>query len=157
MVRQSKGKRIKRAAGVLLGVTILFGGSLTVCAYEDTRVIEDVELSFVEESKDRQPQWDFVKDENIDENIQAVEGEALKFSEFVSEDGTSYDLSELQNGGMAKAGCIHEYESGYLKNHQKYADGSCDTVYYKADMCHKCGRVIMKGYSHSEAWAQCPH
>ncbi len=157
MVRESKGKRFKRAAGVLLGVSILFGGSLTVCAYEDTRVIRDVDQSFVEDSEERQSHWDFVKDENADEDIQVAEGEALEFSEFEAEDGTCYDLSEMQNGGMERAGCIHDFESGYLKNHQKYSDGSCDTVYYKADMCYKCGYVILKGYSHKEIWAQCPH
>lgn len=157
MVRESKGKRFKRAAGVLLGVSILFGGSLTVCAYEDTRVIEDVDQTFVEASIGKQSQWDFVKDESVDENIQAAESETLEFSEFVAEDGTCYDISELQNNGMARAGCIHAYESGYLKNHEKNADGSCVTLYYKADMCYKCGRVILKGYSHTESWAQCPH
>lgn len=153
MVRQSKGKRIKRAAGVLLGVTILFGGSLTVCAYEDTRVIKDVEQSFMEDSEERQSQWDFVKKEST----QAADDEALEFSEFEAEDGTCYDLSEMQNGGMERAGCIHAFESGYLKNHQKYADGSCDTVYYNADMCYKCGYIILKGYSHTETSTKCIH
>lgn len=153
MVRVGNKKRVKRVTGMLLGAAILFGGSLTVCAYEDTRVIKEVDQSFVEDSKDRQSQWDFVKDENI----QAVEGEALNFSEFVAEDGTCYDLSEMQNGGMERAGCFHAYESGYLKNHQKYADGSCDTVYYKADMCYKCGQVVLKGYSHTETSTKCTH
>lgn len=157
MVRESKGKRVRRAAGVLLGVSILFGGSLTVCAYEDTRVIEDAEQSFMEISIDKQSQWDFVQDENTDTNTQMAEGDALVFSEFEAEDGTCYDLSELQNGGMERAGCFHEYESGYLKNHEKNADGSCVTLYYKADMCHKCGRVIMKGYDRTETWTKCPH
>lgn len=153
MVRQSKGKRVRRAAGVLLGVTILFGGSLTVCAYEDTRVIRDVDQSFMEDSEERQSQWDFVKKEST----QAADDEALEFSEFEAEDGTCYDLSEMQNGGMERAGCIHAFESGYLKNHQKYADGSCDTVYYNADMCYKCGYIILKGYSHTETSTKCIH
>lgn len=153
MVRESKGKRFKRVAGVLLGVSILFGGSLTVCAYEDTRVIRDVDQSDIENAKNMQSQWEFV----TDEEVQAVEEDMQYVKEFVADDGTCYDLSKTQNGGMERAGCIHAFESGYIKMHEKYADGSCKTDYHKADMCYKCGYVIMKGYSHTETSTKCMH
>lgn len=153
MVRESKGKRFKRVAGVLLGVSILFGGSLTVCAYEDTRTIKDVDQSFMETSKDKQSQWDFI----LDDDLQVIVDETIDFTDFVAEDGTCYDISETQNGGMERAGCIHAFESGYLRNHEKNSDGSCVTIYYKADMCYKCGYVIMKGYSHTETSTKCMH
>lgn len=153
MVRVGNKKRVKRVTGMLLGAAILFGGSLTVCAYEDTRVIKDVDQSIIETAKDTQSQWEFVKDEEA----QAA-GEATQYAtEFVADDGTCYDLSETQNGGMERAGCFHEFESGYIKIHEKNADGSCKTDYHKAEMCYKCGYVIMKGYSHTESWTKCPH
>lgn len=148
---RKKWRRVKRAASLLMGLTILFGGSLTVCAYEDSRVISDVEQSFMETSKDVHSQWDFVEDED------AVEGETLDFEEFVADDGSCYDLSGMQNSGKERLGCIHDYKSGYLKSHYKFEDGSCETIYYKADLCYKCGHVVMKGYDRTETSTRCTH
>lgn len=144
---RKKWRRVKRAASLLMGLTILFGGSLTVCAYEDSRVIRGADQSFMETSSNGQFQWDFVEDEDIQ----------IVVEEFVADDGTRYDLSEMQNSGMERAGCIHAYKSGYLKHHEKFSNGGCETIYYKADLCYKCGEVILKGYSHTETWAECPH
>lgn len=150
---RKRWRRVKRTASLLMGLTILFGGSLTVCAYEDSRVISDVERSFMERSSDEQFQWDFVEYKDT----QVIEEETLEFEEFEADDGSCYKLSEMQNSGMERAGCIHAYKSGYLKHHEKFSDGSCETIYYKADLCYKCGHVIMKGYDSTETWTKCPH
>lgn len=150
---RKRWRRVKRTASLLMGLTILFGGSLTVCAYEDSRVISDVEQSLMETSKEKQVQWNFIKDEEIE----VPEEKSLDFTDFVADDGTCYDLSELQGNGMERAGCIHAYDSGYMRIHIKNDDGSCKTDYYKADLCYKCGHVVMKGYSHTETSTKCMH
>lgn len=77
--------------------------------------------------------------------------------EFLGDDGISYNLSELQNGGTERAGCIHSYVKGYVTYHYKYSSGGCKIDYYSADVCERCGEVIMKDYSHTVTSTKCTH
>lgn len=149
MLRSRKSKKIERVVSLLLGAVILFEGSLTVCAYENPRVIRDADAAVFEQVQDT---WGFGTEE-----IQFSEEEVLDFTEFVGEDGRVYNLSELRNDKVERAGCIHSFVSGYFTVHHKNSDGSCKTDYYKAEMCEKCGEIRMKEYSHTVTSTKCTH
>lgn len=151
MFDNGKKKRIERTVSWLLGVIILFAGSLTVCAYENPQVIRG-EANFIKIYPDEKNTKIFVAEE-----IQYSEEKILDFVKFVGEDGICYDLTGMQNSNMERAGCVHSYVSGYAKDHHKYSDGSCKTDYYYADRCSKCGRLEIKGYSHTETSTKCTH
>ena len=153
MLKVEKKKRIEKMFSLLLGVMILFGGSLTVCAYENPQVIRDIDKPVIDVSKDTQIMVDFVDTEEIRFTAEHI----LTKAEFVGDDGVCYDLSEMQNSAGARAGCIHSYESGYCKVHYKYSDGTCKTDYYTADKCKKCNEIVMKDYSHTETSTKCTH
>lgn len=151
MLNSGKRSRIEKAASLLLGVVILFGGSLTVCAYENPQVVRG-EADFVLMSMDEEITKAFVMEE-----ISYSEETVLDYQQFIGEDGMSYDLTELPNGSIERAGCIHSFVRGYVTAHQKYSDGSCKTDYYYAERCEKCGEVRSKGYSHTETSTKCTH
>lgn len=152
ILKVTNRKKWKEAASLLLGTVILFGGSLTVCAYEGPQVIRGEDQAFFAAFSDKQDTMEFVAEE-----IRYSEEEVLDFTEFVGDDGTSYNLSELQNSNMERAGCTHSYVSGYRKEHHKNSDGSCKTDYYYANRCSKCGALEIKGYSHTETSTKCTH
>lgn len=149
MLRSRKSKKIERVASLLLGAVILFGGSLTVCAYENPQVVRDADAAVFEQMQDA---WGFSSEE-----IQFSEEEALDFMEFLGEDGISYNLPELPNNSIERAGCIHSFVSGYVTIHHKNTDGSCKTDYYRAERCEICGEVRMKEYSHTVTSTKCTH
>lgn len=151
MLNSGKRSRIEKAASLLLGAVILFGGSLTVCAYENPQVVRG-EADFVMISTDEEITKTFVMEE-----ISYSEETVLDYQQFIGEDGMSYDLTGLPNGGIERAGCIHSFVSGYATVHHKYSDGSCKTDYYHAERCEKCGEVRAKGYSHTETSTKCTH
>lgn len=152
MLESGKKKRTERVVSLLLGAVILFGGSLTVCAYENPQVIRDTESAMFDLPQDKQVSWEIAEGE-----IRFSEETALDFIEFVGEDGISYDISEIPSGNVERAGCIHSLVNGYIKIHQKSSDGSCKTDYYLADVCKKCGDAWNKGYSHTETSTKCTH
>ena len=152
MLKATNRKKWKEAASLLLGTVILFGGSLTVCAYEGPQVVRGGGPAFFAAFSDKQNTR-----ESVAEEIQYSEEEILDFTEFVGDDGTIYNLSELQNSNMERAGCTHSYVSGYHKEHHKNSDGSCKTDYYHANICSKCGALEIKGYSHTETSTKCTH
>lgn len=151
MLQSRKRNRIERVVSLLLGVVILFGGSLTVCAYENPQVVRG-ETTFFEISSDEEVTKAFVVGE-----IGYSEEEALNYRKFIGEDGVSYDLPETQNDAIERAGCLHSRVSGYVKDHRKYSDGSCKTDYYYAERCTICGEVWVKEYAHTETWTKCTH
>lgn len=152
MLKSGKRNRIERVASLLLGAVILFGGSLTVCAYENPQVVRDADAAVYEQTQDI---WGFATEE-----IQFSEDELLDYTEFVGEDGTTCNLTELQNDNndnMERAGCIHSFVDGYFTVHHKNSDGSCKTDYYRAERCEKCGEVRVKEYSHTVTSTKCTH
>lgn len=151
MLRSRKSKKIERVVSLLLGAVILFGGSLTVCAYENPRVVRG-EANLFEISQDGESEMTFEKEE-----IGYSDEMELEYWKFLGDNGISYDLSEEQSSNMERAGCFHSFVSGTLKKHQKFSDGSCKTDYYFAEMCEKCGEVRSKGYSHTETSTKCTH
>lgn len=151
MLRSRKSKKIERVVSLLLGAVILFGGSLTVCAYENPQVVRG-EANLFEISQDGESEMTFEKEE-----IVYSEEAELNYWKFLGDNGISYDLSEEQSSNMERAGCFHSFVSGTLKKHQKFSDGSCKTDYYFAEMCEKCGEVRSKGYSHTETSTKCTH
>lgn len=152
MLKSGKRKRMERVVSLLLGAAILFGGSLSVCAYENPQVISGAEAAFLETVADGQDTVKFYTGET-----QHMAGEILDFTEFVGDDGSRHDLPDVENDNIERAGCIHAYVSGYVGVHHKNSDGSCKTDYYYADRCSKCGRLEMKGYSHTETSTKCTH
>ena len=152
MMESRKRNRLERMVSLLLGVAILFGGSLSVCAYENPQVIRDADAVMFEALQDEKGTWGVTTEE-----IQFSEEEVLDFVEFLGDDGISYNLSELQNGGTERAGCIHSYVKGYVTYHYKYSSGGCKIDYYSADVCERCGEVIMKDYSHTVTSTKCTH
>ena len=152
MLESGKKKRTERVVSLLLGAVILFGGSLTVCAYENPQVIKVEENDFFETFQDDQRIEEFVAEE-----IGHSEVEALKFAEFLGDDGSCYVLSDAESDNIERAGCIHAYVSGHYKVHYKNDDGSCKTDYYYAQRCDKCGRIEVKEYSHTETSTKCTH
>lgn len=152
MMESRKRNRIERMVSLLLGVAILFGGSLSVCAYENPQVISGAEAAFLETAQDEKAARFFLMEE-----IQYSEEETLNYMKFVGNDGICYELPEIQIPSTEKAGCIHSYVSGCVVDHRKYSDGSCKTDYYFAERCSKCGRLEMKGYSHTETSTKCTH
>lgn len=152
MLESGKRNKIERLASLLLGAVIMFGGSLTVCAYENPQVIKDADAAMFEALQDEQVTWNFSVGE-----IQYSAEEVLDHVRFLGNDGICYDLQEMQNTDMERAGCAHTYVSGYITSHHKNADGSCKTDYYYADRCSKCGEVKVKGYSHTETSTKCTH
>lgn len=151
LLENRKKKRMERMLSLLLGTVILFGGSLTVCAYENPQVIRG-DADFIKAFLDEENTKMFVAEE-----LQYSEEEILDFTEFVGDDGSCYDLPEAQDGNAARADCAHTYVSGYFKDHHKNSDGSCKTDYYYADRCSKCGEVKVKEYSHTETSTRCTH
>ncbi len=152
MLKNGKRKKIEVAMSLLLSAVILFGGSLTVCAYEKPQVISG-EADFFENFSDKQDTTIFI----VAEEIRYSEEEVLDFIEFVGDDGSRYDLSKMQSGNMERADCIHSFVGGYIKIHHKNSDGSCKTDYYHADVCNKCGYAKNKEYSHTETSSKCTH
>ncbi len=153
MLKVKNRTKIKKVGSLLLSVIILLGSSLTVCAYESPQVIIDANQSLMEASKNKQHNLHFVNSEELQFSEEAV----LDFMKFLGDDGTYYDLSEMQNNNIERTGCIHSYVSGYVTDHHKKPDGSCQTDYYYADRCSKCGEVRVKGYSHTETSTKCTH
>ncbi len=151
MMENRKKNRVKTAASLLLGAMVLFGGSLTVCAYENPQVIQETNPVM------------FKMPPHEDDiffgcgGIRPSEEEVLDFAEFVGEDGVSYRLSEMPDSNIERVGCTHSYESGYVREHHKNADGSCKTDYYHADKCSKCGHVEKRGYWYTETSTICMH
>lgn len=152
MLKVKNRTGIKKAISLLLSVIILFGGSLTVCAYENPQVISGVDAFVFDIPADEQVNVRFTP-----KDIRYSEEEVLDFTEFVGDDGTCYDLSGMRNNSMEGAGCVHSYVSGYYTYHHKYSDGSCKTDYYYAERCSKCSEVKRKGYSHTETSTKCTH
>ncbi|MDE6405155.1 MAG: M56 family metallopeptidase, partial [Lachnospiraceae bacterium] len=93
MLKSGKRNRIEKVASLLLGVIILFGGSLTVCAYENPRVVRDADAAMFETLREEQGVWGV----SIEE-IRFSEEEVLDFVKFLGDDGRSYNLSDLQSG-----------------------------------------------------------
>lgn len=151
MLRSRKSKAIEKVASLLLGAVILFGGSLTVCAYENPQVIRG-DADFFEISPNEENTKKFVEAE-----IRFSEEEGLNYQKFLGDDGVFYDLSELPSDNMERAGCPHSFVSGYVMNHHKYTDGSCKTDYYYAERCTICGELRVKEYSHTETSTKCTH
>lgn len=151
MLRSRKSKKIERVASLLLGAVILFGGSLTVCAYENPQVIRG-EADFFEVSPNEENTKKFVEEE-----IRFSEEEDLDYQKFLGDDGVSYDLSGVPSSNMERAWCSHSFVSGYVTNYHKYTDGSCKTEYYRAEMCKICGEVRVGEYSHTETSTKCMH
>lgn len=151
MLRSRKSKKIERVVSLLLGAVILFGGSLTVCAYENPQVVRGKANLFEISSNE-----EVVKTFAVEEIGYSEEAE-LDYREFLGDDGISYDLPEEQSSNMERAGCIHSFVSGTLKDHRKYSDGSCKTDYYRAEMCKICGEIRVKEYSHTETSTKCTH
>lgn len=149
MLQSRKRNRIERVASLLLGAVILFGGSLTVCAYENPQVVRDVDAAVFEQMQDT---WGFSTEE-----IRFSENEVSDFEGFLGEDGISYNLSEQQNDNIERAGCLHSFIDGYFTVHHKNSDGSCKMDYYRAERCEICGEVRMKGYSHTVTSTKCMH
>ena len=54
MMESRKRNRIERMVSLALGMIILFGGSLSVCAYENPQVIRGAENVFFETLSDEQ-------------------------------------------------------------------------------------------------------
>lgn len=152
MLESGKRNKIERLASLLLGAAIMFGGSLTVCAYENPRVIRDADAAIFEAPQDAQVTLTYAA-----EAIRYSEEGRLDFMEFVGDDGTCINLSEQQSNNIERAGCVHNFVNGYVKLHYKNPDGSCRTDYYLADICEKCGEVRMKGYAYTETLAKCTH
>lgn len=153
MLKDRKCKKTKAVMSLLLGAVILFGGSLTVCAYENPRVIKGMDKQEVYMSKDLHLKAELVNGEEI----QFSEEEVLDKIEFIRDDGECHDLSGIENHAENRAVCVHSYVSGYQKIHHKNSDGSCRTDYYYAEFCTKCGYVEVKGYSHTETSTKCTH
>lgn len=151
LLESRKKKRTERTLSLLLGAVILFGGSLTVCAYENPRVVRG-DADFLKAFLDAESTKMFVAEE-----LRYSEEEVLDFVKFMGEDGICYDLSGEQNSNTERAGCAHSCVSGYIATHHKNADGSCKTDYYYADRCSKCGEMKNKGYSHTETSTRCTH
>lgn len=152
MLESGKRKRIKRALSLLLGAVVLFRGSLTVCAYENPQIVRNADADTFEAPQGVQVALIV----NVGE-IRYSEEAVLDFMEFVGNDGMCYDLSAQRNSNMERAGCIHNYVSGYIRIHHKNKDGSCKIDYYYADVCSKCGNSKKQGYSHTETSTKCTH
>lgn len=110
MLRSRKSKKIERVVSLLLGAVILFGGSLTVCAYENPQVVRG-KADFFEISPDGEIEMTFGMEE-----IEYSEEAELDYWKFLGDDGISYDLSDEQSGNIERAGCFHSFVSGTLKN-----------------------------------------
>lgn len=86
MMESRKRNRLERMVSLLLGVAILFGGSLSVCAYENPQVIRDADAVMFEALQDEKGTWGVTTEE-----IQFSEEEVLDFVEFLGDDGISYN------------------------------------------------------------------
>lgn len=153
MLKIEKTKKSIRICSFFLGVIILFSGSLTVFAYEEPTVISG-QTEF--------PREGFHSTNVEREFIQATEVRfsnegAMVTKEFIRQDGSSYDLTELENMNHERITCSHSFVSGYYKEHQRYSDSSCKTDCYTANQCQKCGYVGNKIYSHTETSTKCTH
>ncbi|MDE6847020.1 MAG: M56 family metallopeptidase [Lachnospiraceae bacterium] len=153
MLKDRKCKKAEVVMSLLLGAVILFGGSLTVCAYENPRVVEGMDKQEVYMLKDLHLKAEFINSEEI----QFSEEKVLDKIEFIGDDGECYDLSGIEEHAEIRAVCVHSYVSGYQKIHHKNSDGSCRTDCYYANLCTKCGHVEVKGYSHTETSTKCIH
>lgn len=150
MLEVRKKKRIQGAASLLLSAVILFGGSLTVCAYEKPVVISG-ETALLVVTPDEEVIKTFVAGE-----MHFSEEEVLDYRKFQGDDGSCYDLSGMQNS-IEGTDCVHSYVSGYIADHHKNSDGSCRTDYYYARRCSKCGKLESQGYSHIGTSSKCTH
>lgn len=149
---KSRGKSI---VCIVLMAVMLFGSSFTVLAYDivstesneaynpasKSGFVRYGEFSFYEECDD---EWksDYIVDTVLYDN------------QFTDEDGNIYEITEEM---QAYANCGHPYVSGKAAQHVLHADGSCNLITHYAQLCKKCGGVIL-GELRSDSYSfMCPH
>lgn len=147
----------KVAAGVLVAV-LVFANSMTAFAYRDpvqreiTKDVsqEEIEIRLDSDSLEFAPDGADLEEQQILESLDELE---IRYDrEFIDEEGNIYPVSE-----PVQRGCSHTYESGTLKDHKKYSDGSCEERYYHAQRCTKCGYLLEGDWIKTITYAVCPH
>lgn len=76
---------------------------------------------------------------------------------FVAEDGTRIEVAGIMEEDGKAPYCNHVFGNGTFEQHLLYADGSCKTNYYNAEICRKCNYVIIGGLAKSVTYTSCPH
>lgn len=153
MLNIKKVNKFIKIASFCLAAVILFGGSLTVYAYEPPKIVKWEIESRTEPSEDGETEREFVNSSVIKFSV----GSEAVIEEFIGADGSYYRIVGIENINSTKIVCAHSYVSGYYKKHIKDADNSCKTDYYHAERCEKCGNIVLKEYSHTETSTMCTH
>lgn len=153
MLKVRKVSRFVKICSYFIAAFILFGGSLTVYAYEAPKIVTWQTESNTEILEQEKVEREFVSSTLVNFSEENV----LIIKEFIGKDGLCYRINKSENVNSSRIFCIHSYVSGYYKEHIKYSDNSCKTDYYNADRCEKCGDIVLKSYSHTETSTKCTH
>lgn len=149
-----KPSKIVRGLSVLCICLTVLLSSMTVFAYDGG--VED-NMPLKEDGKFTDTEITYTADTT---NIFATKTD-LYFSEsssyFVDEDGNVTVLTEENSDIEPHVLCIHSYSAGTKRIHGLRSDGGCETEYYEAQICVKCGKCITGDYIRTVSYAKCPH
>ena len=154
----------KIAAGVIT-VGLVFVNSLTAFAYPD--VIQRGHENYMsQDAVDHEmeiDEWVFIPDEAGSEqftdstNYVIDNGIPILYDkQFIDTEGNIYPVQdEYSPDGYAS--CSHNYITGVVNDHTKYANGGCLVESYSAKRCTKCGYVLVGDFIARAEYAVCPH
>lgn len=76
---------------------------------------------------------------------------------FIMEDGIEIPVFGVIGEDEKAPYCNHVFTTGMYEQHLLYADGSCKTNYYNAQLCTKCNYVVIGNLVKSLTYTKCPH
>ena len=133
-------KRKKRLWTAFVSAAVALAGGTSVLAFEP---VTEIELSH-----DLTQDSGYIICDDMDHyaDFHSASGDVFVDME------TGYQLSRIN-----MALCKHNFTSTTLGEHTRNEDGSCDTVFYDAERCTKCGKILEKEYAGDTYLRKCPH
>ena len=139
-------KRKKSWAIAVMAAASVILGAATVYAYETENVMQVTDDYVVEADGFASyiTEDDFVPDFTVADYI------------FIEDDGNIHYVSE-ENHAEPYVLCIHAYKDGYYYTHKPDSSGGCEYRKYSAQICEKCGKVIVGDLIYRQIYVKCPH
>lgn len=137
-------KKYKTCLSVIMAVFVCMAGSITVFAYNPPDTIAN-------QSMETAGTTDFFVREKP-----ASQEKLVSDCFAVSDDGTIYDISCIDENG--RAACNHNYSVQVeVTKHIKNSNGGCTMKVYEGYKCGKCGYVKYGDLSSTHTYVSCPH
>lgn len=135
------------AVAGLIGCVLSTGVAL---AYEAPRIEKD---------QGEEYSIDFDTDSyiSLDSNADLSDIEEIPYDDFfVDENGQIYEITE-QNQQQRAVCFSHQFLSGTKKVHKKDGNGGCTVKYYHAQICEKCGYIVVGDLYQTITYQVCTH